>query len=321
MNVVNLIDTVLNVVIILLAVAVLSAAGYWLYRKQFSKKKKQANASSTGKEVDIEQFINLDDIKYDMYITNNYSEFTVGVRTNGSDYSNGTNREKATIISNYIEYVGTIDSPRKLFIQADQDNIESFINGYEDLIERYMSEYRSLEKDIKELERTYEQLSKEDGTGRALVERELNNKRKKLKNNEYIVKRIEHKKHYLHSTTVTDKRNINESYILLDYQINEDIFGESLTIEQKIEKARKELITKLNSVINNHSRAGVECVPLSGEELGEILRSTYNPLDGDKTSFRQLLQSNLYATHITGPDENTVKLEAFLKEVAEEEGS
>ena len=199
----------------------------------------------------------------------------------------------------------------KLYIQATEDDVSDFINYFDELIKKHSKQKEMLELDISQLNQSLDQTTDNDHKSRELLHSTIKGKQNELRNIEWIIDRINHKKYFITQTSSNKTRDKSESYIFVEY-IKPATF-DKFTDEEVIERAKTELEIHVKNIIRGHSRAGVNCTPLSGNDLGRILRSAYNPLDGDRVKFQELLNSNLYSLVATGESSKELKMKALIE--------
>lgn len=318
MNDIQRITNIANIVLyVLVTVAGLSFGIYYFLHKKgyLSKKKKEEKPIKNPKEFDVRKFIDMDDIKNNMIIKDNYSTFIQGVKTNGIDYPNSTPREKLQVIENYIEYCNGISNPVRMFIQATEDDIDGFLEFFDEIEKKRIKERDALIEEIRELNNTLRKVDILDKSTREMVETEIIKKEKMLENIEWIIERNRHKREFVRATTPTETYDRFESYIFTEYKHDNAAFGHELTLDEIIKKAQDELETQIKGIIRGHVACGVECIPLSSDELAQIMRTTFNPLDGDKFKIKNALKSDMFVYNATADNIETLRKKAILEEV------
>lgn len=318
-RVTNIIDWIVYAI---MAIIVIVGGGYVYLKKKgyFRKKKRNEEDYTDSKYADIREFFSIDDIKEDMIITDGHRRFIAGVKTSGVNYFNGTMRERGRIINSHIENVNTIDNPQKLFVQATEDNIEPYIEEFEKNRDRYLKQAGDLKVEVQQLYRTLEEVKVDDMKAKEMVVAEIQKKEKMLDNIDWIVRRNETKEHYVKATASTEKRDKYESYVIAEYFHDDLAFGVDLEKEEIFQKAIKDLDIKIKAITRGYARSGVECTRLTGLECAQLLRTTFNPLDGDVYKVEQLLNSDMYVYAATADNEKTVNMKAVLEELEGTEG-
>ncbi len=314
----SLAGTINFITYFMIVVCIITAGIVFFYKKTGHKlvKKMKKNDRANFTECDTAEYIAIDDIKRGMVIKDNYRTYIAGVKTNGINFHDLTKREQGNVMLNYIGYSNTIDSPVKMVIQASEDDVDCFLSNFDEIKQKRLMEMEELSNEIKELKKNYERV-KDDNSAKGIIEREIKKKEKMLLNTEWMLKRNETKRYFIESTTSAIKLDKFESYIFKEYTHDDDAFGYKLSRKEIVDRAEKELWVKLKSVKQGHEACGAECSILSSDEIAQVLRSTFNPLEGSDYKIKDALKSDMFVYAATGTNEETILLEESNDELEE----
>lgn len=350
----NLLDKILyysNIFQYVIVGILIIVGGLFLYFRNNRvklRKKEDTIDYSNVKRKHCTEFVNIEDIKNNMIINDDYTYFTMGIKCVGFDYKTAHKQEQHRVIYNYIEFINMIEKPIQYFLQCRNIDVEKNIEMYEraqekckEEIEKYTVEVENFLKTIKsleenekiivsELEKIKESSEKENKLKEKeyelnrineLIENtksELVKAEKRLDNSKWQFDHLSHQIAYGKIISSPDQDPQRDEYYVFSYTHNKLDFSVELTKEEITERAAKELTARANQKIAALKRCNVTANILTSNELVELMRRCFNPKGADRFKFKDVLRTNFFSLVTTTDDFKRIEKESIVEKAFEE---
>lgn len=321
MDTIQILNILLIVIVILIFVLGIVAIAIILNmrRKQLEaeqqliKDKNQTVANNpnlitrTGKEMNsIYKFIEFDEIKDNMIIRRNRSQFVMVLQCQGINYDLLSEEEKYAVENGFIEFLNTLRFPIQLYVQTRKLDLSELLNSYGKRTDAIKDQIARINSQI---------IRARDGGNKELLEKLEFDKRRRQNILEYgesieeYTERMNANKNMLHQKT----------YLILSYFVTE--FGDSskYNAEEINDLVFSELYTRAQTVIRAIGSAEVTAKVLNSEELAELLYVAYNRDEAETYTLSNALNAEYDRLYSTGKDifeERKKKIEQQVEEQA-----
>ena len=261
----------------------------------------------TGKEMNsIYKFIEFDEIKDNMIIRRNRSQFAMVLQCQGINYDLLSEEEKYAVENGFIEFLNTLRFPIQLYVQTRKLDLTELLNSYGKRTDAIKDQISRINGQIL--------VAKENGN-RELQERlEFDKKRRQniLEYGESIeeyTQRMNENKNMLHQKT----------YLILSYFVSELGDSSKYNADEINDLVFSELYTRAQTVIRAIGSAEVSAKVLDSEELAELLYIAYNRDEAETYTLSNALNAEYDRLYSTGRDafeERKRKIEQQVEEQA-----
>ena len=281
--------------------------------QQLIKDKNQTVANNpnlitrTGKEMNsIYKFIEFDEIKDNMIIRRNRSQFVMVLQCQGINYDLLSEEEKYAVENGFIEFLNTLRFPIQLYVQTRKLDLTELLNSYGKRTNAIKDQIARINSQI---------MRAKDGGNRELVEKLEFDKRRRQNILEYgesieeYTERMNENKNMLHQKT----------YLILSYFTSELGDSSKYNAEEINDLVFSELYTRAQTVIRAIGSAEVTAKVLNSEELAELLYVAYNRDEAETYTLANALNAEYDRLYSTGKDtfeERKKRIEQQVEEQA-----
>lgn len=237
----------------------------------------------------IYKFMEFDEIKDNMIIRKNRTQYVMVVQCQGVNYDLMSEEEKVAVEEGFVQFLNTLRFPIQLYVQTRSLNLK-------DIIDEYKEKVSAIATDIEKLNTRIANA--------------------KAKGNERLKQRLEFEK--LRKTRVLDyginisdyvgrmslNKNIlqQKTYVVVSYYSSEFSGAADCTPDELDNMAFSELYTRVQSMIHALQASGVNGKILDSENLAELLYVAYNRDDSELIQFSKALDSQYDALYSSGKD-------------------
>lgn len=321
MDTIQILNILLIVIVILIFVLGIVAIAIILNmrRKQLEaeqqliKDKNQTVANNpnlitrTGKEMNsIYKFIEFDEIKDNMIIRRNRSQFVMVLQCQGINYDLLSEEEKYAVENGFIEFLNTLRFPIQLYVQTRKLDLSELLNSYGKRTDAIKDQIARINSQI---------IRARDGGNKELLEKLEFDKRRRQNILEYgesieeYTERMNANKNMLHQKT----------YLILSYFVTELGDSSKYNAEEINDLVFSELYTRAQTVIRAIGSAEVTAKVLNSEELAELLYVAYNRDEAETYTLSNALNAEYDRLYSTGKDifeERKKRIEQQVEEQA-----
>ena len=261
----------------------------------------------TGKEMNsIYKFIEFDEIKDNMIIRRNRSQFAMVLQCQGINYDLLSEEEKYAVENGFIEFLNTLRFPIQLYVQTRKLDLTELLNSYGKRTDAIKDQISRINGQIL--------VAKENGNKELLDKLEFDKRRRQniLEYGESIeeyTQRMNENKNMLHQKT----------YLILSYFVSELGDSSKYNADEINDLVFSELYTRAQTVIRAIGSAEVSAKVLDSEELAELLYIAYNRDEAETYTLSNALNAEYDRLYSTGRDafeERKRKIEQQVEEQA-----
>lgn len=282
--------------ILIFLIAICGLALYVLKKKKNVETENDKNDSTVSPKgtineniVNIKQFLDFDEIKDNMIIRKDRTQYIMVIQCQGVNYDLLSEEEKVAVEEGFVQFLNTLRFPIQLYVQTQTLNLEDIVGEYKEKIHNIENEIRNLQRkleqakamsNIKEIEKIKFELKRKTNVleyGADITE---------------YVKRLSLNKNVLKQKT----------YIIVPYYTSEFNGSNKFDKEEADNIYFSELYTRAKMLVRAIASAGVSGRILNSEELSELLYIAYNRDDANMLSFNRLLESQYDSLYTTGKD-------------------
>ena len=256
----------------------------------------------------IYKFMEFDEIKDNMIIRKNRSQYIMILQCQGINYDLMSEEEKMAVEEGFVQFLNTLSFPIQLYVQTRSLNLR-------DIIEEYKQKVAEIAKDIEKLN-TRISAARTKGNEKLIAKLEFE-KTRKSRVLEYGIDISENvAKMSLNKNVLQQK-----TYVIVSYFSAEFSGAANCTQEELDNISFSELYTRCQSVMRSLQSSEVSSRVLDSEELAELLYVAYNRDDSELVQFNKALDAQYDALYSTGKDvleKKKEKIEAELNAEAVE---
>lgn len=261
----------------------------------------------TGKEMNsIYKFIEFDEIKDNMIIRRNRSQFAMVLQCQGINYDLLSEEEKYAVENGFIEFLNTLRFPIQLYVQTRKLDLTDLLNSYGKRTDAIKDQIARINGQIL--------VAKENGNKELVNKLEFDKRRRQniLEYGESIeeyTQRMNENKNMLHQKT----------YLVMSYFVSELGDASKYNADEINDLVFSELYTRAQTVIRAIGSAEVSAKVLDSEELAELLYVAYNRDEAETYTLSNALNAEYDRLYSTGRDafeERKKKIEQQVEEQA-----
>ncbi len=295
------------ILILILIVIILLFSYLILDRKKIQKKKeefvdigheekKEDNIKGIGrfkenlKQESIMEFLEFDEIKDNMIVRKNKTQYVMVLQCNGVNYDLMSESEKVAVEEGFVQFLNTLRFPIQLYVQSRTLNLKDIIQDYKNRVEVLGTDIENINLKIKQA------LSIGN---RALREKLEFEKRRKTNVLEYGINIIEYVERMSSNKNILQQK----TFVVVPYYIGE--LGGNLENFSKDEidgMCFSELYTRTQNVASSLAASSVTSRILDSEELAELLYVAYNRDESELYQFSKALDAQYDALYSVGKD-------------------
>ena len=252
-----------------------------------------SNKKEKSKSYDLKNsvydFMDFDEIKDNMIIRKNRTQYVMVVRCKGGNYDLMSEEEKVSVESGFVQFLNTLRSPIQLYVQTTSLNLK-------DILEEYQKRLHVMEKEIRDIDQQI-YVAKSNGVIKRL-EKLAFEKRRRENVLEYSIDISDY------IARMSMNRNIlqQKTYVVVSYYSSETEISESMTKEEVDNICFSELYTRTQTVLRSLGSSGVTGKILNSEELSELLYAAYNRDESEIMQLSKALDAEYDALYSVGKD-------------------
>lgn len=237
----------------------------------------------------MDQFMEFDDVKDNMIIRRNRTQYVMVIQCQGVNYDLLSEDDKLAVEEGFIQFLNTLRFPIQLYVQTRTLNLK-------DIIEEYRSRMKEKQNEIEKLRMKLDQVKL---TGNLdLIEKTEFEIRRRENVFEYGMDISE----YIARLSVNSNILQQKTYVVVSYYAAETGAGANITKEDLDNRCFSELYTRCQSVIRTLASCEVNGKILSSEELAELLYVAYNRDDSENLQLTKVLDAEYDSLYNRGKD-------------------
>ena len=314
MSLITILQIVLAILVFII-IALIAAYGLIVYMNNRKEEEEQEAALGIENEElkdfngmpreSIFKFMEFDEVKDNMIIRKNRSQYVMIVQCSGVNYDLMSEDEKIAVEEGFVQFLNTLRFPIQLYIQTRSLNLR-------DIVDEYKNKVSEIAQDIEKV-KTRIQAAKDTKTERLLQKLQFEKTRKErvldygLDITEYVA-RMSLNKNVLQQRT----------YLILSYYASEAGASADTPQEEMDGMCFSELYTRAQTAIRSLQASEVTSRILSSEEICELLYIAYNRDDSELLQFSKALDGQYDALYSTGKDVLEKKQEKLDAEIADQ---
>ena len=248
-----------------------------------------SNVASGLPKESINKFMEFDEIKDNMIIRKNRTQYVMILQCQGVNYDLMSEEEKIAVEQGFVQFLNTLRFPIQLYVQTRSLNLKEIIDGYKDKVKGIKIEVEELQKKMEEAKL-----------------RGNNNLYEKLR---YEARRKENVLEY--GASIADyigrmslNKNVlqQKTYVIISYYASEIGALGSYSKEEIDDLCFQELFTRSQSVMRSLAGSEVTGKILNSEELAELLYIAYNRDDSELLQLSKALDAEYDSLYNTAKD-------------------
>ena len=314
MSLITILQIVLAILVFII-IALIAAYGLIVYMNNRKEEEEQEEALGIENEElkdfngmpreSIFKFMEFDEVKDNMIIRKNRSQYVMIVQCSGVNYDLMSEDEKIAVEEGFVQFLNTLRFPIQLYIQTRSLNLR-------DIVDEYKNKVSEIAQDIEKVKARI-QAAKDTKNERLLQKLQFEKTRKErvldygLDITEYVA-RMSLNKNVLQQRT----------YLILSYYASETGASADTPQEEMDGMCFSELYTRAQTAIRSLQASEVTSRILSSEEICELLYIAYNRDDSELLQFSKALDGQYDALYSTGKDVLEKKQEKLDAEIADQ---
>lgn len=316
MSPVNILNIILVILVFVIAGLVLLYF-YIGYRNKNKTKEEIKLAEKKGKSSEytssvqanlpresILKFIEFDEIKDNMIIRKNRTQYVMVVQCQGVNYDLLSEKEKIAVEEGFVQFLNTLRFQIQLYVQTRSLNLKDIIEGYRDRV-------KEIQKDVEQIRAKIREVS--DSGNLQLLEKLRFEERRKVNILEYGADVSE----YIARMSLNKNVLQQKTYVIISYYSSELGNVSNYSKEEIDNMCFSELYTRTQSIIKSLASCEVSGRILNSEELAELLYVAYNRDDSELLQISKALDAQYDALYSTSKDVLEKKKAMLDKEMEE----
>lgn len=266
-------------------------------RKNFENEKNtKVKDKNVNKKISLVQdkksiynFMGFDEVKDNMIIRKNRSQYVMAISCRGVNYDLMSEEEKVSVETGFVQFLNTLRFPIQLYVQTTSLNLK-------DIIEEYKDRLKYMQKDIQKIINDM-QIAKSNGNIK-LYDKLAFEARRKQNVLEYSADVSEY------ISRLSTNRNVlqQKTYVIVSYYASEIERMENTSKEEIDNLCFSELYTRTQTILRALGSSGVIGKILDSEELSELLYVAYNRDESEVMQLSKALDAEYDALYSTGKD-------------------
>ena len=245
-----------------------------------NRNSKKEKTKKIDNRASIYEFMEFDQIKDNMIIRKNKTQYVMVVRCKGVNYDLMSEEEKNAVEAGFVQFLNTLRFPIQLYVQTTSLNLRDIIEDYNSRLDQMKKEIRDIDQQINIAR------SRNDSKQ---IERLSFDRRRKENILEYSADISEY------IARMSANRNIlqQKTYVVVSYYKSEADINENLSQEEADNICFSELYTRTQTVIRSLGASGVIGKILDSEELSELLYAAYNRDESEVMQLSRALDADM----------------------------
>ena len=316
MSPVNILNIILVILVFVIAGLVLLYF-YIGYRNKNKTKEEIKLAEKKGKSSEytssvqanlpresILKFMEFDEIKDNMIIRKNRTQYVMVVQCQGVNYDLLSEKEKIAVEEGFVQFLNTLRFQIQLYVQTRSLNLKDIIEGYRDRV-------KDIQKDVEQIRAKIREAS--DSGNLQLLEKLRFEEKRKVNILEYGADVSE----YIARMSLNKNVLQQKTYVIISYYSSELGNVSNYSKEEIDNMCFSELYTRTQSIIKSLASCEVSGRILNSEELAELLYVAYNRDDSELLQISKALDAQYDALYSTSKDVLEKKKAMLDKEMEE----
>ena len=316
MNPVDLLNMILVVLVFVIAGLVLLYF-YVGYRNKNRTKEEIKSTEQKGKNSEyasstqgnlpkesIFKFMEFDDVKDNMIIRKNRTQYIMVVQCQGVNYDLLSEKEKIAVEEGFVQFLNTLRFQIQLYVQTRSLNLREIVEGYR-------SRVKDIQNDVDQIRNKMREAS--DSGNIPLLDKLKYEEKRKLNILEYGSDISE----YIARMSLNKNVLQQKTYVIVSYYVSELGNVSNYSKEEIYNMCFSELYTRTQSLMKSLASCEVAGKILNSEELAELLYIAYNRDDSEIMQLSKALDAQYDALYSTSKDVLKKKEEALNKEIEE----
>ena len=312
MEIINVLNLVLTALIFIIFALVM--AYFWIgYKNRNNSKAETKNVSKTSSDYtssvasglpkeSINKFMEFDEIKDNMIIRKNRTQYVMILQCQGVNYDLMSEEEKIAVEQGFVQFLNTLRFPIQLYVQTRSLNLKDIIDGYRGKVKELKADVDQIQAKLREAkmkgnENLYERLKYEE--------------RRKQNVLEYGADVAE----YIGRMSLNKNVLQQKTYVIVSYYANEIGSTSNYSKEEIDDLCFQELFTRSQSVMRSLAASEVTGKILNSEELAELLYIAYNRDDSELLQLSKALDAEYDSLYNTAKDVFKKKQERLEEQI------
>ena len=278
MDLINILNIILVVLVFIIVSLVLIYFAV-VYRNKNNKNAEIKGSSKSSSDYTsavatglpreaIEKFMDFDEIKDNMIIRKNRTQYVMILQCQGVNYDLMSEDEKMAVEQGFVQFLNTLRFPIQLYVQTRSLNLKDIIDGYKDRVKNMKTEVENI--------RSKMNTAKLQGNT-ALYEKLKYEERRKENVLEYGADIAD----YIGRMSLNKNVLQQKTYVIVSYYASENGSISNYSKEEIDDLCFQELFTRSQSVMRSLAASEVTGKILTSEELAELLYIAYNRDDSE----------------------------------------
>lgn len=143
--------------ILIFLIAICGLALYVLKKKKNVETENDKNDSTVSPKgtineniVNIKQFLDFDEIKDNMIIRKDRTQYIMVIQCQGVNYDLLSEEEKVAVEEGFVQFLNTLRFPIQLYVQTQTLNLEDIVGEYKEKIHNIENEIRNLQRKLEQ---------------------------------------------------------------------------------------------------------------------------------------------------------------------------
>lgn len=289
-EVINMLSRLLVIVPMMLVVIVAFIIVYvkWIYKPKPEIMKYDMYEGFERKNV--EDYIPITDIDEDgVMLMEDGETYVAALLCKGFDFFYAHPREQMNANLGYVDYIQSIKSQQQLRISTRQEDLEGPISEYEQEKLAVMTEMTAILDEAALLESAYDTV---DSETKAVYAQKMIAYDKKIQNMNWELEHIDQIVEYMKEMSSTNAAPTRESSYIIEWTYNSNEFPEGTTDYEILQRAKKELKGKADSMKSFLRNANVNVKRATDKELRELIRGHMQPFGKNMFKASDIEKSN-----------------------------
>lgn len=310
MGIINQISNLINVILVVLFIgsALVMGLGYYFLKiKKVTSKQERLNYNNFERRDSME-YVKFDNVlsgssfgrdeDEGIFVTENDTAFTAGVRIRGYSFYNASAQEQSLTMQGMMNFLHTVDRPIQLRQTSKAIDITHTTTKYTDRINELTEEIQDGLLRLDELKLAAVDYEDEPDMLMVYIE-EMKRVEKDLSSLQYQVQSLEYQNSYLKSIASGKYDSEIVSTLFVTWKFRDTDYVQELTKEEVYLKAFTELATSIDIFTAALARCQCRCSRLSASELVDMCRRHYHPRTGDMVELSDLVGTSLDSLFIS----------------------
>ena len=299
MDLINILNIILVVLVFIIVSLVLIYFAV-VYRNKNNKNAEMKSSSKSSSDYTstvatglpreaIEKFMDFDEIKDNMIIRKNRTQYVMILQCQGVNYDLMSEDEKMAVEQGFVQFLNTLRFPIQLYVQTRSLNLKDIIDGYKDRVKNMKTEVENIRAKMNS--------AKLQGNT-ALYEKLKYEERRKENVLEYGADIAD----YIGRMSLNKNVLQQKTYVIVSYYASENGSISNYSKEEIDDLCFQELFTRSQSVMRSLAASEVTGKILTSEELAELLYIAYNRDDSELLQLSKALDAEYDSLYNTAKD-------------------